>query len=167
MIDFSPTDEQALVVDTVRQFAEKEIRPVARQCEEAKQLPAEVLGRAHELGLVANALPEAYGGGGERSAVTGALIAEELAWGDLAIALAVLSPGSGRCRLRTSAARRSSARTCPAFWAIALRQARSRSSSRASAATRSGPPRAHGAKAVITCSMARSASCRGSRAART
>lgn len=95
MIDFSPTEEQALVVDTVRQFAEKEIRPVARKCEEAKQLPADVLARAHELGLVANALPEAYGGGGERSAVTGALIAEELAWGDLAIALAVLSPALG------------------------------------------------------------------------
>ena len=46
MIDFSPSDEQALVVDTVRQFAEKEIRPVARKCEEAKQLPADVLARA-------------------------------------------------------------------------------------------------------------------------
>ena len=95
MIDFSPSEEQALVVDTVRQFAEKEIRPVARKCEEAKQLPADVLARAHELGLVANALPPAFGGGGERSAVTAALIAEELAWGDLAIALAVLSPALG------------------------------------------------------------------------
>ncbi len=95
MIDFSPSEEQTLVIDTVRQFAEKEIRPVARKCEEAKQLPAGVLARAHELGLVANALPEAFGGGGERSAVTGALIAEELAWGDLAIALAVLSPALG------------------------------------------------------------------------
>jgi len=52
-----------------------------------------VLEQAHELGLVANALPEAFGGGGERSAIAGALIAEELAYGDLAIALAILSPG--------------------------------------------------------------------------
>jgi alkylation response protein AidB-like acyl-CoA dehydrogenase len=95
MIDFSPSDEQALVQDTVRQFAEKEIRPLARKSEEARALPAEVLARAHELGLVANALPEAVGGGGERSAVTGALVAEELAWGDLAIALAALSPALG------------------------------------------------------------------------
>jgi len=93
MIDFQPTDEQQLVIDTVRQFAQNEIRPQARDCDESKKLPEKVLEQAHELGLVANALPESAGGGGERSAVTGALVAEELAWGDLAIATAILSPG--------------------------------------------------------------------------
>jgi len=93
MIDFQPTDEQQLVIDTVRQFATHEIRPQARDCDESKQLPEKLLEQAHELGLVANALPESAGGGGERSAVTGALIAEELAWGDLSIACAILSPG--------------------------------------------------------------------------
>jgi alkylation response protein AidB-like acyl-CoA dehydrogenase len=93
MIDFEPSEEQALIVETVRQFAANEIRPVARECDESRKLPDALLARAHELGLVANALPESAGGGGERSAVTGALIAEELAFGDLAIALAILSPG--------------------------------------------------------------------------
>ncbi|MDX1649011.1 MAG: acyl-CoA dehydrogenase family protein [Myxococcota bacterium] len=93
MIDFEPDEEQQLIVDTVRQFAQNEIRPRARECDESGKLPDEVLAAAHELGLVANGLPEEHGGGGERSAVTGALIAEELAWGDLAIALAILSPG--------------------------------------------------------------------------
>jgi acyl-CoA dehydrogenase len=93
MIDFQPSEEQQLIVETVRQFAENELRPAARQTEESAQLPSDVLSHAHELGLVANGLPEQYGGGGERSAVTGALIAEELAWGDLALALAILSPG--------------------------------------------------------------------------
>jgi alkylation response protein AidB-like acyl-CoA dehydrogenase len=92
MIDFEPTEEQALVVETVRQFAANEIRPRAREADEAGKLPDAVFAAAHELGLVANALPEAFGGGGERSAVLGALIAEELAWGDLSIALAILSP---------------------------------------------------------------------------
>jgi alkylation response protein AidB-like acyl-CoA dehydrogenase len=92
VIDFEPTDEQALIVDTVRQFAAKEIRPRAREADETGRLPAEVLDQAHELGLVANALPESFGGGGERSAVSGVLIAEELAYGDLSIALAILSP---------------------------------------------------------------------------
>jgi alkylation response protein AidB-like acyl-CoA dehydrogenase len=92
MIDFQPTDEQQLVIDTVRDFAAKEIRPTARECDESKQLPEKVISQAHELGLVANALPESVGGGGERSAVTGALVAEELAFGDLSIALAILSP---------------------------------------------------------------------------
>ena len=93
MIDFQPTDEQQLVIDTVRHFATNEIRPKARECDESKKLPDKVIEQAHELGLVANALPESAGGGGERSAVTGVLVAEELAVGDLAIALAILSPG--------------------------------------------------------------------------
>lgn len=92
MIDLEPSEEQELIAETVRQFARNEVRPKARDCDESAKLPTDVLQEAHELGLVANALGEAYGGGGERSAVTAALIAEELAWGDLAIALAVLSP---------------------------------------------------------------------------
>ena len=95
MIDFTPSEEQALIAETVREFAAKELRPLARKCEEARALPSELLARAHELGLVASALPEAFGGGGARSAVTGVLIAEELAWGDLALALATLSPALG------------------------------------------------------------------------
>jgi alkylation response protein AidB-like acyl-CoA dehydrogenase len=93
MIDFSPSEEQQLIVETVRQFAVNEVRPRARECDESGSIPDSLLAQAHELGLVANALPESHGGGGERSAVTGALIAEELAWGDAAIALAILSPG--------------------------------------------------------------------------
>ncbi len=93
MIDFEPDEEQALIVETVRQFAEQELRPAAREADEAAKLPEAVLARAHELGLVANGLPEAHGGGGERSAVTSALILEELAWGDLSMALAIVSPG--------------------------------------------------------------------------
>ena len=93
MIDFEPSEEQQMIVETVRQFAANEVRPKARECEEAAKLPDEVIHHAHELGLIANALPEAFGGGGERSAVSGALVAEELAWGDLAIGLAILSPG--------------------------------------------------------------------------
>jgi alkylation response protein AidB-like acyl-CoA dehydrogenase len=92
LIDFEPTEEQQLIVETVRQFAANEVRPRAHECCESRALPDEVLNHAHELGFVANALPEVWGGGGERSAITGALVCEELAWGDLSIALAILSP---------------------------------------------------------------------------
>jgi alkylation response protein AidB-like acyl-CoA dehydrogenase len=92
VIDFEPTEEQQLIVETVRQFAENEIRPVAREVDEGGKPPDAVLAQATELGLVANAIDAGFGGGGERSAVTGALVAEELAWGDLSIALAILSP---------------------------------------------------------------------------
>jgi acyl-CoA dehydrogenase len=92
MIDFEPTEEQQLVIETVHQFAENEIRPAARSAEESGSLPKDVIGTAQELGLVASGLPSEYGGGGEPSSVLGCLIAEELAWGDLSIALAILSP---------------------------------------------------------------------------
>ncbi|MFT5442785.1 MAG: acyl-CoA dehydrogenase [Myxococcota bacterium] len=92
MINFEPSEDQELIVETVRQFAENEIRPRARECDESGELPQDVLNQAHELGLVANSLPESCGGGGERSAVTGCLVAEELAWGDLSIAIGILSP---------------------------------------------------------------------------
>jgi len=92
LIDFEPAEEQQLIVETLRQFAANEIRPAAHEAAEARKLPEAVLSQAHELGLVALGVEAAHGGGGERSAVTGALIAEELAHGDLAIALAILSP---------------------------------------------------------------------------
>ncbi len=92
MIDFEPSEEQQLIIDTVRGFAEAEIRQSGRDADEAGKLPEAAIAQAHELGLVSNSLPEAHGGGGERSAVTAALVAEELAWGDLAIALGTLSP---------------------------------------------------------------------------
>ena len=92
MIDLEPDDEQALIIETVRQFSANELRPRAREADETGKIPREVLDLAHELGLIANALPESLGGGGARSAITGALIAEELAWGDLAQAVAILSP---------------------------------------------------------------------------
>ncbi|MBY0400871.1 acyl-CoA dehydrogenase family protein, partial [Myxococcota bacterium] len=93
MIEFEPSEEQALIIETVHQFAENEIRPRSREADESGVPPAALLTAAHELGLVANGLPEVDGGGGARSALTGALIAEELGWGDMALALAILSPG--------------------------------------------------------------------------
>jgi alkylation response protein AidB-like acyl-CoA dehydrogenase len=93
VIGFEPSDEQQLIIETVRQFASEVLRPVARESDEASKLPDAALAAAHELGLVANALPESAGGGGARSAVTACLIAEELGWADLSLAVAILSPG--------------------------------------------------------------------------
>ena len=92
MIGFEPTEEQALIAETVRQFAVNEIRPRSRDVDESGEPPKDVLAHAHELGLVAHGLPEAFGGSGERSAITSTLVLEELAWGDLSIAIAILSP---------------------------------------------------------------------------
>jgi alkylation response protein AidB-like acyl-CoA dehydrogenase len=92
VIDFQPDEEQQLIVETLQTFAAKEIRARARECDESGKLPDEVLHAAHELGLVANAVDEQQNNAAGRSAVTAALVVEELAWGDLSIALAILSP---------------------------------------------------------------------------
>src|SRR5207253_4615007 len=52
------------------------------------------------LGLVASAIPESYGGfGDEPSALTGAIVLEELGYGDLSIALHALAPRSEERRV--------------------------------------------------------------------
>jgi alkylation response protein AidB-like acyl-CoA dehydrogenase len=93
LFDVSPTDEQALLRDCARRFAEEVLRPAAQEADEAATPPDGVLERAHDLGLAVLAVPEALGGAAtEPSAVTSAIIAEELARGDMGLAVAVLAP---------------------------------------------------------------------------
>ena len=93
MLSFEPSEEQKTLVDSVRRFAARELRAHAREADERSELPPDLMAAGSELALLPASLPEAYGGFGERSAVTGALFAEELAWGDLSGALALLAPG--------------------------------------------------------------------------
>ncbi len=93
MISFELTEEQRMIADTVEAFARDEIRPAARAADEQGLVPAELVGKIWELGLVRGVLPEQFGGdGGQRSSVTGAVAGEALAYGDLAIALHALAP---------------------------------------------------------------------------
>jgi alkylation response protein AidB-like acyl-CoA dehydrogenase len=92
MYGFEPSDDQKTLVDAVRRFAARELRPAMRPADEAAALPPALTRVGWELGLLPASLPAEFGGFGERSVVTGALAAEELAWGDLAGALALLSP---------------------------------------------------------------------------
>ena len=93
MLGFNPNEEQQQIIDMVRRFAASVIRPQARDCEENKTIPDDLLAKFWELGLIVNCIPEEFNGyGNERSALTGALISEELAYGDLALALAMLTP---------------------------------------------------------------------------
>jgi len=93
MVSFQPSEEQQLVRDTVAAFAQEQIRPQAHEADEKGVVPSDVVQQGWELGLVHSAIPEAYGGAGDtRSAVTGVLVAEELAWGDLSIAMHLLAP---------------------------------------------------------------------------
>ena len=91
--DLTPTDSQALVRDTMARFAREEMRAAALKADEACEPPAGFLQACHDLGLSQLAVPEALGGAAEaRSTVTNVLIAEELARGDMGLALAALAP---------------------------------------------------------------------------
>ena len=93
MISFSPSEEQQMIINTVREFAVNEMRKLYRECDESGEIPGEIIDKAWELGLIGGSIPEKYGGfGSEHSAVTGTLVAEELAWGDLSIAMHILCP---------------------------------------------------------------------------
>ncbi len=92
MISFSLTEEQKMLVTAVRRYAERELRKAMRDADESGQLPDNLMSAGWELGLTPSSIPEAYGGFGEHSALTGALYAEELAWGDLSAALNLLAP---------------------------------------------------------------------------
>lgn len=91
--DLRPTEEQELLRQSARRFAEDILRPAAVGADEAAKAPSAVLERAPELALAGLAVPEMFGGVAEtRSTVTSVLLIEELARGDVGLALALLSP---------------------------------------------------------------------------
>jgi acyl-CoA dehydrogenase len=93
MISFELSEDQKLLQETVAAFATEQMRPVARDADERGEVPQSVVAKAWELGLVASAIPENFGGFGDtRSALTGAIVLEQLGYGDLSIALHVLAP---------------------------------------------------------------------------
>jgi acyl-CoA dehydrogenase len=93
MISFSPSEDQQMMINLVRQFASDEMRKIYRECDEKGDIPPEIVNTAWEMGFVSSCIPADQGGLGEQaSAVTGALIAEELAWGDLSMAMHMLCP---------------------------------------------------------------------------
>ncbi|MCX8073743.1 MAG: acyl-CoA dehydrogenase family protein [Candidatus Binatia bacterium] len=93
MVSFEPSEEQQLIRDTVAAFAREEVRPLARPSDETGEIPSALVQQGWELGLTQALIPEAYGGAGEaHSAVTSALVIEELAWADLSIACHLLAP---------------------------------------------------------------------------
>jgi acyl-CoA dehydrogenase len=92
MYSFEPTEEQQMLVEAVGKYAITDLRAAAHEAEEGGQLPQKLVRKGWEMGLLQGSIPEAYGGFGERSAVTGVLAVEEMAFGDLAGTLALMTP---------------------------------------------------------------------------
>ncbi|MFP5389004.1 MAG: acyl-CoA dehydrogenase family protein [Thermoleophilia bacterium] len=95
LFDITPDDEQQMLQEGVRDFAEAKVRPVAKQADFDKATPAELLEQANELGINMLGVPEELGGVmHEQAAVTSVLIGEALAHGDMGVAYAALAPGA-------------------------------------------------------------------------
>src|SRR6476659_5612184 len=93
-VSFGLTDEQNALRDLAHDFAEREIRPKEREYDEGSIHPADVIAKAHALGLMNLHVPEAYGGL-ELGAFEGMLIGEELCWGCSGIGTAIAANGLG------------------------------------------------------------------------
>jgi len=89
-ISFALSDEQRALRELAREFADKEIRPVAADYDERSQHPGDVVAKAHEVGLMNPHVPEEYGGLG-LSAFEQILVGEELAWGCSGIATTIVA----------------------------------------------------------------------------
>lgn len=63
-MDFALTEEQQMVRDMVKRFAETEIKPVAAKLDETHAHPADIVKQLGELKMLGIAVPEEYGGGG-------------------------------------------------------------------------------------------------------
>jgi alkylation response protein AidB-like acyl-CoA dehydrogenase len=95
LFDLTPSDEQVLLRDSVREFGRQRLRPAALDADAACAAPGELLAQANELGLTMIGVPEELGGAVEqRSATTTVLMSEALAQGDMGLAVACLAPAA-------------------------------------------------------------------------
>ena len=93
-LSFNLTDEQKELRRLTREFAEKEMRPKAAEYDENQTHPADVIAKAHDLGLMNPHVPAEFGGLG-LSVLDGVLIGEELSWGCSGIAVSIIANSLG------------------------------------------------------------------------
>lgn len=92
-MDFELNEDQQLLKQTVRAFAEAEIAPHARLWDERQEFPREVFTKLGELGLMGVVWPAEYGGAG-LSTLDYAIVMEELSRADAGVALSVAAHNS-------------------------------------------------------------------------
>jgi len=94
-MDFNLTEEQRVLRQTIREFAAAEIAPGASERDQEARFPHELIPKMAELGLFGIMVPPEYGGAG-LDTVSAAIIIEELARVDAAVAL-IVSAHNGLC----------------------------------------------------------------------
>ncbi len=116
LFDLSPTSEQEMLRDAALSFARGPLRAAASAADTACTAPAALLQQSAALGFALLGIPEPFGGAGsERNTVSNVLIAEALAEGDLALAVACLAPTAVATALTLWGDAAQQARYLPAF----------------------------------------------------
>src|SRR5256885_3464050 len=87
-MDFDLTDEQREIQQLARDFANREVRPVAEDLDREHRFPYEIVEQLGKLGLMGIPYPEQYGGGGA-GILAYAIAIEELARVDSSVAITV------------------------------------------------------------------------------
>ena len=85
MSEFAITEEQKMLREMVRDFVNAEIKPVAHKIDEEERIPPELIRKIADLGLLGEAFPQEYGGGGFGE-MGYCLAAEEIARGCMSTA---------------------------------------------------------------------------------
>ncbi|KAA0991729.1 acyl-CoA dehydrogenase family protein [Dyadobacter aurulentus] len=75
------TPEQRLIADTVREFTEKEIKPIIEACAQKAEFPVHLIRKFGELGVFGPTIPPEYGGGG-LDYISYGLMCQEIERGD-------------------------------------------------------------------------------------
>lgn len=92
MVDFSLSEEQKSLIDTVRRFTKERITPVAAECDRESRFPMDVYRDAWTLGLINPTIPAEYGGAG-MGEFENTLMCEEFAYGCTGIETSFLANG--------------------------------------------------------------------------
>jgi alkylation response protein AidB-like acyl-CoA dehydrogenase len=116
LFDLTPTDEQQMLQEMLREFAADRLRPAGQAADTACAPPAGLIADGAALGIGMLTVPEALGGAQtEASTVTAVLAAEALAHGDMGLAVALLAPAGVAAALTLWGDERQQAAYLPPF----------------------------------------------------
>lgn len=93
--DLTPSEDQQMIQEAARELADEVLRPAAASADADRRAPQQVLEQSAAMGMMLLGVPAELGGvAEERSAMTSVLVLEELARGDMGLAVAVMASGA-------------------------------------------------------------------------
>ncbi len=114
MLNFAPTEEQEEIRNLAQSLASEQLRPHAREAEKRGDISPELMQTLAQTGLT-TPFPEAYGGSGPIEATTYTLIAEELGYGDGALAMNIIGSLMGPLAVALAGTEQQQQRYIPPF----------------------------------------------------